>query len=102
MDVDIFCGGLTRVGQYHEKMINKVFKGFPRDLYNHYMITVKFIPSGNPEPPTRHILVTWVVKAWDMVSEELVRKYSTSCGCPPEDMLGKLTKRQLSIQPQTN
>ena len=80
------------MGQPLEKVINKLFKGVFRDVYDQYMITLQFIPSGNPKPPTRQLLATWVVKAWDVVQAEILIKSWTECGYPPDYMIGTTNK----------
>ena len=40
--------------------------------------------AGNPQAPSRQLLSTWVVKALDMIPEELVRKSWTACGYKSE------------------
>ena len=79
-------------GEPLEKVINKVFKRFSRDFYDHYMLMAQFLPYVNPKPPTRQLLETWVVKTWDTVLEEIVRKFWTACGYPLGDMLGTTNK----------
>ena len=59
------------------------------------MLTVQFLPSGNPEPHTRQLLATWVLKAWDMVPVELARNPWTAHGYPQKDMLGTTDKKTI-------
>jgi hypothetical protein len=58
----------------------------------------RFITPGNtqhtpiidPNAPTvssRQLLSSWVVQAWDMISEELVKKSWIACGYSPENEL---------------
>ena len=61
---------------------------------------VQFIPSGSPNLPTRQLLVTWVVKAWDMVPAELVRNSLTACGYLTNDML--VTTNKTTIVPYSS
>ena len=75
---------MTAIGQPLGKVINKVFKGHFYVLYNHYTPTA-LVNNGSPKAPTRHLLDTWVVQAWDMIPAELVRKSWTACGYPNED-----------------
>jgi hypothetical protein len=87
LDVEILPGGLTPCGQPLDKVINKVFKGHFRDLYDAYVLTAPIDDKGSPKPPSRQLLATWAVKAWDMIPEELVRKSWTACGYDEEDKL---------------
>ena len=77
-------GGLTPVGQPLDKVINKVFKGHFRDLYDHYTLTAP-MNNGSTKAPTRQLFATWVVQAWDMNPADLVRRSWTACGYPNED-----------------
>jgi len=81
---EIIPGGLTPAAQPLDKVINKVFKGHFRDLYDLYIMTAPVGNTGNPQAPSRQLLSTWVVKAWDLIPEELVRKSWTACGYKSE------------------
>ena len=51
----------------------------------------RFITPGNiqhtPIASSRQLLSSWIVQAWDMISEELVKKSWIACGYPPENEL---------------
>ena len=83
----IIPGGLTPVAQPLDKVINKVFKGHFRDLYDLYILTAPIGKTGNPKAPSIQLLATWIVKAWDLIPEELVRKSWTACGYKSEKNL---------------
>ena len=53
LDVYIFPGGLKAVVHLIDKVINKLFNYCFCDLYDQYMLTIQFLPDGNPKPPTR-------------------------------------------------
>ena len=85
LDVEIMGGRLTPEGQPLDKAINKVFKGYFRDLYDLYSLTAPLnSKTGAPIAPTRKILSTWILKAWEKVPEYLVRKSWTACVYIPE------------------
>ena len=74
-------GGLTPVGQPLDKVNNKVFKGYLCDIYHIQELTYPInTATGSPHPPTRQKCATWVVEAWENVSEELCAKAWTACG----------------------
>mgnify|MGYP003899775703 CR=1 FL=1 len=73
LGVDIIPGGLTPEAQPLDKVINKVFKGYFRDFYDEYVLNAPVTEKGNPKPPSRQLLATWVVKAWEKIPEQLVR-----------------------------
>lgn len=84
--IAIMHGGITPVAQPLDKVINKVFKGYLRDLYNLWMLKGSNVASrkdpktGYPLPPSRQLLSTWVVEAWSKIPESLVQKAFTACG----------------------
>ena len=51
-------------------------------IYDQYILTTPIGKSGNPTPPSRQLLSTWVVEAWEEIPEELVKKSWTACGYP--------------------
>jgi len=48
-------------------------------------------------PPPRQLFATWVVKAWDMIQEQLVHKAWTACGYQTEEQLCSKTLGQMLI-----
>ena len=73
-------GGITPKPQPLYAFLGKVFKVLYRDYYDYYMLSVPSNYRGHPISPTRQICATWVVKAWNKVPEELLRKYWEVCG----------------------
>ena len=74
-------GGITPKAQPLDVLINKVFKGYFRDIFEEWSLQAPIHEdTGHPYPPTRQLLAQWVVEAWDMVSEELVKKSWEVCG----------------------
>lgn len=97
LGVDIIPGGLTPETQPLDKVINKVFKGYFRDFYDEYVLNAPITEKGNPKPPSRQLLATWVVKAWEKIPEQLVRKAWTACGYQTEEQLCSKTLGQMVV-----
>ena len=86
LDIEIMGGGLTPEGQPLDKATNKVFKGYVCNLYYLYSLTAPLnSKTGAPIAPTRQLLFTWIVEAWEKFPEQLVRKSWTACVYIPED-----------------
>ena len=81
LDWLLMDGGITPKAQPLDVLINKVFKGFFRDLFEEWSLQAPIHPTtGHPYPPTRQLLAQWVVKAWDNVPEDLVKRSWEVCG----------------------
>ena len=68
-------GGITPKAQPLDVLINKVWKGFYRDLFEEWSLCCPLNQkSGHPHPPSRQLLAKWVVMAWENNPKELVQK----------------------------
>ena len=86
---NVIPGGLTPVAQPLDKVVNKVFKGYLRDIYDHWSLTAPVNPeTGAPLPPSRQQMASWVVEAWDKISIELCANAWVACGYKTADQLG--------------
>jgi len=57
-----------------------VFKENLRNLYDSWLLTAPVDEkTGAPIPPSHQQSTTWVVQAWDEISEELCAKAWTAC-----------------------
>ena len=82
----IMAGGITPVGQPLDKLVNKVFKGYFRELFDQWSLTAPInAKTGSPKAPSRQLLAQWVVQAWDRVPEALCRKAWVVCGYRPAE-----------------
>ena len=59
---------LIPVGQTLDKVVNKVFEGYFRDIYDMWALTSPInTETGVPHPTTWQQCATWVVEAWEKV-----------------------------------
>ena len=81
LDWLLLDGGITPKAQPLDVLINKVSKGFFRDLFEEWCLQCPIHPTtGHPYPPTRQLLAQWVVQAWEKVPEYLVKRSWEVCG----------------------
>ena len=74
-------GGITPKAHPLDVLINKVFKGFFRDLFKEWLLNAPTNPkTGHPLAPFSKLFAQWIVKAWAKVPKELVRKLWEVCG----------------------
>ena len=74
-------GGITPKSQPLDVLINKVFKGFFRDLFKEWLLNALTNPkTGHPLAPSHQLLAQWIVKAWAKDPKLPVRKSWEVCG----------------------
>jgi len=97
LDWHMMDGGITPKAQPLDVMVNKIFKGLFRDMFEEWSLNAPIHPkSGHPLPPSRQLLAQWVVMAWEKVPEELVRKAWVVSGYTSmKDLQEKATSREL-------
>ena len=65
-------GGITPKPQPLDILINKVFKGFFRDLFKEWSLNAPINPNtGHLLSPSRQLLAQCIVKAWAKVQNNL-------------------------------
>ena len=74
-------GGITPKAQPIEVLINKVSNRLFRDLFEEWSLNAPTNPNtGHPLAPSCQLLAQWIVKAWDKVPKEPLRKLWEVCG----------------------
>ena len=76
----IMAGGVTPKSQSINAFVVKVFKGLITEYYDNYMINADENEAGHHIPPSKQLMVIWVVKAWNDVPKELIKKSWKVCG----------------------
>ena len=63
-------------------MWNKPFKGKVQEFYDNWLANGKheYTDAGNMKPVPRRLIVEWVIKSWQPISNETVAKSMKSCG----------------------
>lgn len=72
----IIPGGLTSILQPLDVSVNKPFKDHVKTLYTDWMANGEhsFMKTGKIQKPSIEILCSWIVKAWDQISSEIIQK----------------------------
>ena len=78
----IIPGGCTKYIQAPDVVWNKPFKGKIQEFYDDWLANGKheFTDAGNMKPVPRWLIVEWVIKSWQAISNETVAKSMKSCG----------------------
>ena len=62
--------------------VDKPFKGKIQEFYHDWLANGKheYTDTGNMKPVPRRLIVEWVTKSWQAISNETVAKSTKSCG----------------------
>ncbi len=77
-------GVCTKYIQAPDVVWNQPFKASLRESYDNWMAgdaDKEYTVRGNLRAPARHLLVAWVLKAWDKLDTELVKNSFEGCVC---------------------
>lgn len=82
IDTAMVPGGCTKYVQPADVSWNKPFKEMMRNFYDAYMTSgdLQYTKAGNPKAPPLEVYCAWVVKAWDSLSEEMIKHSFKACG----------------------
>ena len=78
----IIPGGCTKYIQALDVVWNKPFKGKIQEFYDDWLANGKheYTDTVNMKPVPRRLIVEWLIKSWQAISNETVAKSMKSCG----------------------
>ena len=78
----IVWGGCTKYNKAPDVVWNKPFKGRIEECYDDWLANGKhtYTDAGNLKPVPRRLVVKWVIKSWQDLSNETLAKSMKSCG----------------------
>ena len=81
-DLVIIPGGMTSQLQVLDVVVNKPFKDNLRKRYTEWLLSDDhaLTPTGKLQKPAVHLLCTWILQAWDAISQEsIVHGFKKCC-----------------------
>ena len=78
----IILQGCTKYIQSPDVVWNKSFKGKIQEFYDDWLANGKreYTDAGNMKPVPRRLIVEWVIKSWQAISNKIVAKSMKLCG----------------------
>ena len=82
IDVAVIPGGLTPLVQPLDVSINRPFKQKMRHSWENWMIEgdPSLTPTGHRRAPTKEMLVSWLVDAWNAIPSAMIEHSFKKCG----------------------
>ena len=82
IETAIVPGGCTKYIQAPDVSWNKPFKGKIQEYYDDWLANGKheYTDAGNMKPVPRRLIVEWVIKSWEDISNETLANSMKSCG----------------------
>ena len=82
IETDVLPGGCTKYIQALDVVWSKPFKGSIEEFYNNWPANGKYeyADAGNIKPVPRRLVVEWVIKPWQDISNKTLVKSMKSCG----------------------
>lgn len=81
-DLVILPGGMTSQLQVLDVVVNKPFKDNLRKRYTEWLLSGdhSLTPTGKLKKPAVHLLCTWILQAWDAISQEgIIHGFKKCC-----------------------
>jgi hypothetical protein len=80
-DLVVIPGGMTSILQALDAVVNKPFKDYLREQYEDWIINNQheYTRAGNIKKPSIRLICEWILKAWNQISEESIRKGFKKC-----------------------
>ena len=84
-DVAMIPGGATGLLQPPDVSWTKLFKAIYSECYEKWTqecgsSSQNLTHAGNPRPPSKLLMCTWIVTAWNALSPELIKRSFKICG----------------------
>ena len=81
IDDKLILGGCTKYVQAPGLLWNKPFKGLVTELYDKWLANgvQEYTEQGNLKPPSRKVIVEWIMNAWNKLIGDIIKKLFKAC-----------------------